>query len=924
MLNIKTFKKTTLVVAISAATTMFSSISYAQEEEQALELEEVVVTGSAIKRKDLEGALPLDVLSADQIERTGITNVADLVEKIPSMQGYTTPGDSVGGGGGGLRTASLRGLGSPYTLSLLNGRRMAPADSGSVIDLSNIPVSALKRVEVLKDGASAIYGSDAIAGVVNFILKDEVEETSVNFRIDRPQEEGGGSWGVDLVTGFGNFYDDGYSLVATLSHEEQDSLASVDREFSKTGFINFSHNGQNLYFENSSANSIPGNANVFTTAANGTPTKRIASFNPYRLANGDTCPSQTTPRGKNCRFDYTSTLQILPESERNTLTLNGKLKLTDSLNGYATVLASKYSSTARIAPYPTGQINLPLESALVQNNVIPFLTDEQKGQVKRVTGQWRALPGGNRTTEYTNTSTNFTFGLEGESGNISYDTSLTHAITDTDTDRPDGWLLRDKFIEIATSGQLNIFAGQEDFTDADKAILAPAVYHGDWNDTKVKMTILDGKASMPVFDLSGGEAQVAVGFDYRTMNYLNTLAAVNVNRELLFAGVNTPYELERDQYGLFGEIFLPVLDNVELTASVRYDNISAANDKLNGGRDIDSGDSDTTFKLSGKWDISEAVTLRGSYGTGFKAPSMRQIGEPRSEFGVTSGTYSCPFGAGDERQSLCYEGESQYSVFREGSSSLTFEKSKQYTFGAVVRPTDNIDFTIDYWSVELEDIVDRATEKQIFSEPVKYDSLFTTKINRATGFPELAIIQGAINVADSQQSGIDWSFNYNDIELGFGSLDLALGGTYMSESDNSLYGSSLGRFGDDNDVVFKNIFNLAATLYHGNFTHTLFTNYRSGYDDAVQEVEVVTPGVALGAGEKIDVQLKVGANIVTDYQLRYAYSEKMTFDFGIKNLLDEQPGLTLRTSGAGHQVGWDPRYTDAYGRTFYVSGQFRF
>lgn len=914
-------KKRALALAVASATFVGGGTSYAQEE--ITQLEEIVVTGSAIKRPDLDGALPLDVLDVDEIERTGITNVADLVEKIPSMQGYTTPGDSVGGTGGGLRTASLRGLGSAYTLSLLNGRRMAPSDSGSVIDLSNIPVSALKRVEVLKDGASALYGADAIAGVVNFMLKDSVDKSTVTFRGDRPQEDGGGSWGIDLVTGFGDIDETGYSLVAVLSHEEQDQLAAVDREFSKTGFIRFTHNGQNLYFENSSSNSIPGNANVYGLNDAGVATRRIAAFNPYRLANGDQCPEQTTPRGQNCRFDYTSTLETLPESERNTLMLNGKFKISENLTGFGTLLVSEYESVARIAPYPTGQIPLPLDSALVQNNVMPFLTDQQRADTVRVTGQWRALPGGNRTSIFANSSTNLTFGVMGEAGNISYDASLTHSISDSDTDR-DGWLLNDEFVRIAQSGNLNIFAGQEEFGEADVAILAPAIYTGDWNDTKVKMTILDGKASMPIFDMNGGEAQVAAGYDYRRMSYSSVLAPVNSSRALLFAGSNTPYELERSQFGVFSELYLPVLDNVELTASLRYDDISATKDKLNGGKKVDTGDGDTTFKVSGKWDIADAFTVRGSYGTGFKAPSMRQIGEPLSEAGVTSGNYVCPFGAGDSRSALCFDGESQYGVYREGSSSLTFETSKQYTIGAVIRPMDSVDITIDYWSVELEDIVDRATEKQIFENPGLYSDLFTTRVNQATGFPELAIIRGAINVADSQQSGIDWSINYSGIDVSFGTLDLRLAGTYMDEAENSLYGSSLGKFGDDNSVIFENIINFGATLYHGNFTHTLFTNYRSGYTDSEATVEVTGTGVPLGQGPKININLEVDPNVITDYQMKYAYSDNMVFNLGIKNLFDEAPSLSLRNRGAGHQVGWDPRYSDAYGRTFYGSFEYGF
>jgi iron complex outermembrane receptor protein len=161
MMRILICRSTTLSgIATLALLAIPFSGAVAQDEEV---LEEIVVTGSAIKRADLTEALPIQVLDAQTIDRAGITNAADLIEAIPAMQGYFHASDSVGGNGGGIRTANLRAIGSQYTLSLLDGRRMAPAYSGSDIDLSNIPLAAVDQVEILTDGASALYGSDAIA-----------------------------------------------------------------------------------------------------------------------------------------------------------------------------------------------------------------------------------------------------------------------------------------------------------------------------------------------------------------------------------------------------------------------------------------------------------------------------------------------------------------------------------------------------------------------------------------------------------------------------------------------------------------------------------------------------------------------------------------------------------------------------------------
>jgi iron complex outermembrane receptor protein len=138
-------------------------------------------------------------------------------------------------------------------------------------------------------------------------------------------------------------------------------------------------------------------------------------------------------------------------------------------------------------------------------------------------------------------------------------------------------------------------------------------------------------------------------------------------------------------------------------------------------------------------------------------------------------------------------------------------------------------------------------------------------------------------------------------------------------------GSGLGRFGNDDSVVFRNIMNLSATLYHGDFTHTLWANYRSGYRDQAQTVEVLGSGAPLGQGPTTTVQLDVPSYAVANYQARYRMlDDSLALTLGISNVLDEEPPLSLRVSGAGHQLGWDPRYTDAFGRTFYLQAEYGF
>ncbi len=880
-------------------------------------LEEVIVTGSAIRRVDLDEALPVTVLTAAEIQATGVSNVNELIERLPAMQNMTVAADSVGGGGGGIRTANLRGIGEQYTLSLLDGHRMSPATSGSTIDLSSIPLAAVERVEILKDGASALYGSDAIAGVVNFILKDSVEGVTVSSRIDEPDAGGGESFTVDIVTGFGDLDADGYSLVLAYSKEDQDALAAAEREFARTGFITFSDRGQDYYFQNSSRNAIPGNALVYTEGYG----ELLRFFNPDQLQNAGVCAPQTTPSGESCRFDYTSTLEIVPEHERDSVFANGRLRFNDNLTGFATVLYSENQLVSRIAPYPTGEVPLPFDSALVRSEVLPHLTPEELAAARAVTGTWRALPGGNRTTAYDIETTSATFGLEGNRGAVDYEVGMTYSGMNRPTDFPTGWLIRETFVELVSSGRINIFANQDEFMDGDA--LAPAIYSGNWSATDTMMRALHATASMPVFELAGGDAMLAVGADWRETEYEHTLSQANAEASLLFLTTGTPYLMERIQYGVFAELLLPVADRLELTASLRYDEIDPIEDGLN-ARSVGIHDHDLTYKLAAMFDATDSVAVRASFGTGFKAPSMLQIGQPRSEAGVTSGDYLCPFMAGDPLAPLCNPGEAQYTVFREGHADLKFETSEQWTLGVVLTPWEDFDATIDYWSIELENLVSSLTESQIFADPGTYRHVFTSKTNLATGQEELAIVRAFVNVGRKSNEGIDFAVN-KGFDLGAAYLRLGVTGTWMDESVSSLTGSSLGQFGDDGEVVFERLMVYSATVEHGDFTHNLRINYRSGYDDEVQTVEVLGTGAPLGRGPRTELQLDVDEQYLVDYQLQYsALGDRLGLTLGINNLTDEAPPLSLRDEGTGHHVGWDPRYSDAYGRTVYLAAEYTF
>ena len=643
-----------------------SPLILAAEENTKESVERIQVTGSSIKRTDMEGALPLTTITAADIQKSGVISVPDLMARLPAMQGFTTASDSVGGGGGGIQSASLRDLGAEYTLVLLNGRRMASADSGGTIDLNSIPLSAIKRVEVLTDGASSLYGSDAIAGVVNFILKDDVQETTFNLRMDKPQEKGGESLNFNISTGFGDISTDGYNIMFAYSHDQQDSLKSKDREFAKTGILDFTHNDQAYTLVQGSANAGPGNAYLeflqynddgsikykkeldedgnetgnFTTD----PDVAKRSFNPYREANGE-CGADSAPEGSTCKFDYTSTLEIFPETSRDNVFIQGIVELNESTELYSNASWSSFKMETKIAPYPTGGFSLDPASSLVASEILPHLTADETAALAAdsdylhsVVGRWRVLPGGNRTSEWDTETLNLTTGLRGEISQINYDVALTYADSTRDENRVTGYPIQATFLPLITSGQINVFDQFANLSDEQNQLVKDTMYNGGWESTDTSLLSFEAKGSTVVAELPAGDMYLGFGGDYREQEYSRRRSQANSDAIILFEAPTDEFDLSRETYGLFVEAVAPVFEGFEVTAAIRYDNIGAVTDHDRSDLVVNQDEDDTTYKLSASYRPNDDWLIRASIGTGFKSATMRQIGSPREDFGVTSGT----------------------------------------------------------------------------------------------------------------------------------------------------------------------------------------------------------------------------------------------------------------------------------------------
>jgi iron complex outermembrane receptor protein len=911
-------------------------VAYAQEAAPE-NVQRVEITGSSIKRIAAEASLPVQTFNQKDIVRSGVTSVTDFIQQLPVMQGFTVAADSVGGGGGGITTASIHDVGSQYTLVLLNGRRIAPATSGTTIDVNSIPLSAVERIEVLTDGASALYGADAIAGVVNFILKKGASPLTVDAKYTKAQHPGAGGANVSMSKGWGDLDANGYTLFLSASHQEEARLAASQRGFSKTGIINFPNPNkpsENLQFFNGSSRSIPPNVTVRYLTATGGSTS--VTINPYLKINGKCAPDHVDLGLGPCYFDYTTTVEISPEIRRDGLYASGQLKLGASgFTAFADVAYNDAHIYANIAPYPA-EFNLPTTSPLYAKYVSPYLTTQQRTTATGATVAYRLLDMGGRAYDYASQTTHIVAGIEGAVVGWDVNSAFTSSKNKAPTNYVGGFPLADKFNAALAAGTIDPFPytkGQ--MPAAMVAALNATGYVGNYSNTVIKMTGWDGRGSRELFATGGGKAAIAIGADWRETQYTQSGNPAVSHAEILFDDEQPSFDLKRQNMGAFSELVVPLTKELEVNGAVRYDRITGVDDSI-GNKKYGETQSASTYKVSARYQPTKSMLFRAAYGTGFKAATMQQIAQPLTDFGVTGGSYVCPLSAKNNLAShplaqYCKQpatNPNQLEAFNGGNPNLKPEKSKQWSMGAVFEPTGNFSAKLDLWNVQISDAVTSVSEALIAADPNKYIALYTTKFKASTGQRDLAIIFAPINIGKQENQGIDYDFLLKGNAFG-GKLTGRLAGTrllksrYTTPGTDDQWETSLDQYGSNDAVSFRNVVKVSGSYDTPTWGHTLTANYRNGYKDKHHDADNCAVSIGDALGDCIDVQLNVKSYLTMDWQTQWHVSKSMEIIGGISNLLDKDPPLSLRNTGS-HQLGYDPRYASAIGRSFYVQGSYKF
>jgi iron complex outermembrane recepter protein len=692
----KNLRMRTLPHALISAL-VISPLAFAQQTPppQPQKIEKIEITGSNIKRVDAETPSVVQIITKEDIAKSGASTVAELLRAVPAIAGGSLA-DFDGGSGFSRATqsASLRGLGSIGTLVLLNGRRVAPAPNadpntgqGQSYNLNTIPLSAIERIEILKDGASAIYGSDAIAGVINFILKKDFQGADISVVAGSSLKNTFRNYTVSGAAGFGNLAKDRYNVLLTGEYFHRDPV-----DYNQPNGV-YNDDYRRLANRNALTSTFSTIPNYYRerTVGNGV-------FN-VGLATDPRCPAANTVSATTgCRanaFDY---IQIQSKAERAGFLAKGTIDFTPTLQGTAEISFTRAVNNFVDSPQTldgsgpgtiwfnrAGQrfrflLSLPVGHP---DNPYPYA----------VGLRYRFGDLGNTYTETTNDATRGLVSLTGTVANWDWESALLYSKTER-KEVANGRLYLPALLD-AVNNRTYRFGG----TNSAQVIAALNPYRTGTGTTDI--TSFDVKGSRELFTLPGGPASVATGLEIRreTFDIASDPEQVAGN----FVGIaSTTVGASRNVRSFFAELSAPIVKNLETQLAVRYDNYS------------DYGNS-TTPKVGLKWKALDTLSLRANWGKAFRAPSLTQTSNSRVQsFSTITDPVRCPNGTtplpgGDATDCT---GRTVASIFLP-STDLKPERSTNFSYGFIYSPMSNLDLQMDLFEIRRKDQIDRFSAQTV-------------------------------------------------------------------------------------------------------------------------------------------------------------------------------------------------------------------
>ncbi|MBT1449333.1 TonB-dependent receptor [Glaciecola sp. XM2] len=942
-------------------------------EQEAVEV--IQVTGSNIRGVDLEGSQPLTVISAQDIERSGALNLTELLRTVNQTRGGTGTFNTAQSGAtststpAGQAAAALRGMGPSSTLTLINGRRIAASSFASgtenFVDINSIPLAAIERIEILATGASAIYGADAVAGVINYILKDDFEGFELSAQYGQSEVSADES-----EIGFQAFYGTalgGGNLSVFADYFDRKAVKATSRNSTATPVLtsNYSYlpkNTPNIYFNSVRSGNEIGNPDCAT-------------------------PFVTTEFGEEICAYYSNEDDYLETPLQSaSIGFNYALALGD-IDWTTNFIYTDTSSTSFSTPAPINQVD-DREGPFVDESVLDtlspdFITVDDLFIDPFDTPAGRELFGFSfdarfsdpRTIEIDTKAMRLVSELSGNFDNWDWRSGITLSRSDSEQVATQGIYNRFKYHaaiagELCSNGNIANYDEDTDSLSCSSGSLL-GMYNPFFPNTSDNRAILDLAQERPtrdgestlygwdatisgeLFELNGYLVSAAFGAEIRREE-ISDIPSLNARARAdndylvdVFGFGSSLSQADRTQWGAFAEFLVPLSDTLELNLAGRFDDYNDFGSSFNP-------------KVSFAYRPIESVVLRASWSTAFRAPSLTQAGV---QLRTTTADFDC--GANQTIANLYCEGAGSLrgnNVLELGNPNLLPEESESFSVGFAYSPTKNTDLTIDYWSFDHQDLVDTnmtgvlaaaltdASLRHCGLVPegergISYDPFLCDYTDAAGNtieddganlsqildewitfenprFEELPLFRDHVllldNTGTQEISGLDFSV-FHALVFDQGQLELSLRGTHYISFERNIPGSDAieelaGTYQYPENVGNAEIFWVQDDWFAG---ITIF--YTSSYEDDVQGLRGREIDELLDLGQLDENEMRDVASWTTvDFSAGY-YFDKMDVRLRIENLLDEDAPVAY-----GSSRGYDSFNHDPFGRRFTVSVNYRF
>lgn len=943
---------------------------------------DILVTGSRIRRDPNDSALPLQIIRPEDITRDGISSPEQFVQSLSTngsgADNLASNADVVTGaqrGTNGLSAANLRGQGSGGTLILLNGRRVAAHGlTGSAVDVNQIPLAAIERIEVLKDGASAIYGTDAVGGVINYITRTDFQGLALNGFSDFTEEGDGNIYRLSAMAGWGDLDDNGFNIMASVAYRWNQALRGDQRDFVNGNqplrglsidtrgtpiATTFPLNPSALYFpQGTLLGGTTGGTVLTNLLIPGTTVRANAGINPLDLPGGAGCETMDGGMAYDaelwanpgaafaCAWD-TGRAAVL-QQPINTLTYYGRatarlggahdvfVEVTgseaDSAKRFSNAQISGNTSNLQVA-YPLNALTADTYNA-VYGAIAAVFPAVGPNYGRPIAYRWRCIACGER--EYTTNSQTFRVAAGADGPLFSgwdYRLGGSYARSEVSSLLGSGYYFRGTLangaadpnaptapgatvpglVGLLNAGILNPFSvGQSEAALAGLAAISAegTTLYGG----RYEVTQLDASVSGDLFPIWGGDVKAAFGVDYRRETYeFNGSAA---------AAATAPV------------IFLAAFDNVNALVPKSRDIYAAyaeilfpifENFELTLAARIDdyTGFGQTTNpKVSFRYRPIDQLMFRGSYNTSFRVPTFAQVFN-----GTTESPYSgrdladparCPGGVPNTTDPNC--ALIQPTILTGGNLAVRPETAEQASFGVVFEPLPRWSLSLDWWMINVDDAITILTERQLIDN---YD-LFADRFIRDGANNITAIDRRWLNAGGRRTQGLEIAFRGSEPAWG-GTLSVGLDGTYLLRKRERLlpsvpFGDSLiGVFTFNGDLGLRWKHSAWMTWTDETWTVSLSQIFRAGYRNQA------LPGIANGSVTRPYFNERVDDYVLFNFSLGMRITDQYSLTFGVRNIFDSDPPFAITyDSNSGAGGSWEPRVADPRGRSFTVSVDARF